>query len=219
MCFFETAQEKRPDLTHSTAALDLAGSVSRRIAEVLKAIPLQSLTGGGGPRVAVPAAAFLAEDMDVEPLNFKGTLTNGEPLPPWLHVGSSTGELTATETTLSEDIHLQIELFHSEGLVGRVPLTITPSRPLGSMQPWMVASGAIVARFNNSDSCPLDKNARAVLNERLDEIYDFKFSSVREVPLGQWLKSIAVLLRMLRSSAVALITPSALGNQRGVRKG
>jgi hypothetical protein len=50
--------------------------------------------------------------------------------------------------------------------------------------------------------------ARNVLQDCLMDVYDFTTKSVRLVSLGQWLQCIGVLLRMLKSSAVAVITPS-----------
>lgn len=213
MCFFETATDQLGDQTHAKAALDLAGSIGRRIGEVLKVVPIHSIIAGHpGPVVAVQALAFLSEEHDAEPLRYEGSLMGGGALPAWLQLDEETGALQATHHNLIQNLHLQVELFHSEGAVGKAECIITPQRPTGSKPPWIVATGNIIARFNNVDVCPIERGARAVLGERLSEIYDFNQRVPVEVSLGQWLKTTGLILRMLRSTAVAHITPFQLGS-------
>eukprot|EP00927_Polykrikos_kofoidii_P081656 TRINITY_DN7926_c0_g1_i1.p1 TRINITY_DN7926_c0_g1~~TRINITY_DN7926_c0_g1_i1.p1 ORF type:complete len:711 (-),score=120.82 TRINITY_DN7926_c0_g1_i1:138-2270(-) len=211
MCFFETAQDQRPDLTHQRAALSLAGSVSRRVGEVMRAIPLYSLMTDVSPPVTLPTSAFLPDDMDVEPLRYDATnAKTGEQLPEWFSIDPASGAMTATDgVLLAESLEMKIDLYHSEGTVASASCIITPQKAMPPTAPWNIATAAIIARFENTDTCPLDKMARNVLQERLMGLYDFNSKAVRLVSLGQWLQTITVLLRMLKSSVVAVITPTA----------
>lgn len=218
MCFFETAQEKKHDQTHANAALDLSGSLGRRVAEVLKAIPMNALhVTGDGCRVCIPAVSFLPEESDVEPLRYEGRLVSGGALPSWLKLDQSTGEFSATERSMTEDLHIHVDMYHSEGLAGNCQLIITPQRPLGSAAPWMVATGAIIARFSDLVQVPLEGAVRSVLQERLADIYDFNLRGAKNISLGQWLRIIKSIQRMLRSTAVAHITPVGR-NQRSLQR-
>eukprot|EP00927_Polykrikos_kofoidii_P081658 TRINITY_DN7926_c0_g2_i1.p1 TRINITY_DN7926_c0_g2~~TRINITY_DN7926_c0_g2_i1.p1 ORF type:complete len:708 (-),score=122.35 TRINITY_DN7926_c0_g2_i1:425-2548(-) len=210
MCFFETAREQQPEWTHERAALSLAGSVGRRVGEVMRAIPLHSLMTDSAPAVTLPASAFLPDNMDVEPLRFEGTnAKTGEPLPEWFVLDEECAAMTATESAvLDESLEIKIDLYHSEGIAASASCLVTPQRVPPSTAPWALATAAIIARFEDTETCPLDTMARNVLQDCLMDVYDFTTKSVRLVSLGQWLQCIGVLLRMLKSSAVAVITPS-----------
>lgn len=211
MCFFETAMDAKPDYTHENAALDLAGSIGRRVGEVLKAIPMQAVQVNTGPRVFIPAVAFLAEELDAAPLLYKATCKGGAPLPPWLSVDTENGELIVSKDyVLTETKEFQLEFHHTEGVVGTATFTIAPKNILGSTLPWVQATANIIARFENATQCPIDQACRTVMAERLSEIWDPHTRQARNVTLGQWLKTASLILRMLRSTAVATITtPSA----------
>lgn len=203
--FVETTTGQVPDQTHAMAALDLAGSIGRQIGKILEMIPVQSIVAGKpGPAVAVPAISFLLEEHDAVPLRYEGSLRGGGALPAWLQLDVENGVLQATANHgLKENLHFQVELIHSEGCMGTAVCAITPQRSIGSSAPWVVATGIMIARFTDVAACPLDWGARAVLAERLSEIYDFELLSSREVSLGQWLKSVGTVMRMLRTTAVA----------------
>jgi len=91
--------------------LDLAGSLCRRVQEVVNAIPLSQIVASGA-RVFIPAIAFLKETLDAEPLLIKGTVKNAGMLPDWLQLDSATGVLSSTKNSISEDLRLQIEFHH-----------------------------------------------------------------------------------------------------------
>lgn len=217
-CFFENMEVHRThDRKHANAALDLAGSIGRRITEVLQGIPFSSLAHD--PPVSVPALAFLTEHNDCEPLYYEGKLASGEALPDWLRVQSDTGALKkgASSPPLLEDFKFTIEISMFEGPKAKVTCIITPEvRSISGHPPWFIATGNIFARFNDSQTCPLAEGVRGVLAERLADLYDFKKGAPKPVTLGQWLRSARVLLRMLRSSAVAIVTrTSATANRYG----
>merc|ERR1712232_1246509 len=96
-----------------------------------------------------------------------------------------------------------------EGTVAQATCIITPEvlRHEGQAL-WLHATNIIVNRFQDKQNCPLAKGVRDVLNERLAELYDFQKGTAREVTLGAWFRSISMILRMIRSSAAAIVTPS-----------
>jgi len=202
MCFFETDQEILPDQTHSNACLDLAASLSRRVQEVVSAMPLQQLYVQSDCRVAIPAVAFLTEDLDVEPLYFKGVGKNGGELPHWLRINTETGEVWATSRPLVDEFDFGVEFHHSEGVIGSAPCRVMGENTCA----WQSTTDIIMARFNNTEQCPIEESVRWVLQERLDSIYDFDMKRPREVSLAIWVNSVSKVIRMLRSSAIAVLT-------------
>lgn len=217
MFYFETASGKTWDQSHARSAADLAGSVQRRILEVLRSVPLESLQSSK-QAVRLPAAAFLNKDDDYEPLAFEGSLSDGEPLPSWATLGRASGSLIAqADQTLASELQLQIELRHVEGAIGSATCTLTPQRHSGPTSPWALASEHLVQRFNDYSTCQLDRTARATLQEHLSEVYDFNAKMPRAVTLGAWLAVMARFLRMLRSASMANVTLAAVHMQlRGV---
>lgn len=206
MCYFEkvSTQDHTHDLRHARAALDLAGSVGRRISEVMQRIPYASLVGTQSDPIIVPALAFLPETCDIEPLKFHGKLKSGAPLPEWLRLDSGDGSLQVLPSDpITEDVNFNVELYNFAGVIGTASCVITQQR--FTPPPWFVATGNIVARVSNAAA--LDRGVCSVLSERLDSLYDFQQRSPRNVSLGVWLREIIVVLRMLRSTAVAVITP------------
>lgn len=204
--YFETTEDKTHNLTHARAAIDLAGSLSRRVAEVMNAIPVAALLASlGGTKVAIPALAFLPEVDDFEPLRFEAQLTSGEPLPEWLQLDSELGVLSiVTEPSLTADVPLKVTLMDFQGACAKATCVIL-SGPSDPIPLWIMATGTLMARFSDASSCPLNRIVRNVLSERLADIYNFEKQQARQVSLHMWLKTVATVIRMLRSSAIAHI--------------
>merc|ERR1712048_110513 len=99
----------------------------------------------------------------------------------------------------------QVAIHHSEGIRGTALCAFVLKKE--PIPPWQQATTMIIERFNNREQSPLDENARVILEERLGAIYDFKRSRPLEVTLANWLKCVSTVIPMLRSSAVAFITP------------
>lgn len=207
MHYFEALTEKMPDMTHARAAIDLAGRIARRIADALQAMPLGSLSANSsGPPVTIPAVAFLTEEHDALPLRYEAA----DPLPGWLRLDEETGALRVSSAPdFIEEVTFTVKLHLTEGCKGKAQCTVIPPLPAGSRAPWSACTGNIMAHFNNLDACLLDRHARSVLSERLADIWDFQQRAPREVSLAKWLHVIATVMRMLRSTAVAHITPGA----------
>merc|ERR1712048_177797 len=86
--------------------------------------------------------------MDVEPL-----LYQGQQLPPWLKLDVRTGALSAPRNqVIAEDLHFQVDFFHSEGKVGSIPCVILPQKPRSSAAAWVSATPKIIAHYEQRQS-------------------------------------------------------------------
>lgn len=201
MCFFETASKSLGDESHARAALNLASIVQHSIMKLLESIPLSEL--GPNKRTCFPALVFLPDEVDYEPLRFDTATPSRSPLPTSVHVDSASGELSA-DTLDSENVRLQLEIRHTEGLVATVPYNLVADRH-GDSKAWTAATGPILKHFMDFNVCRLAEGSRAALVGQLSEVFDFKSKTVRDVSFGSWLGVMACVLRMLRSTAVANI--------------
>lgn len=124
-------------------------------------------------------------------------------MPQWLRLDPQTGEISATEMQLSEELVIQIEIRHAEGVVMSARCGITNDWHMGLTTPWALATQNIMHRFNDAKACNLDHGVRTVLLEHFAEVYDFSQYAARDRTLGQWLDVMGCVLRMLRSTSVA----------------
>lgn len=199
--YFETAVTVKGETSSMSAAQELAVSLQRSMQNVLKVIPLPACMSKGG--VPIPANVFLADDFDYLPvrMDFKDVLA-----PDWLHLDATSGQMTASaHASISEDLSLKLALSHAEGPVGTAAIGIC----LDVDRPWLNMTASLINRFNDTDRCRLEGGARAVLNERFADVYDFDAFRPRDIEVGEWLRAMSKILRMLRSAAVANLTQAA----------
>lgn len=201
MFFFETQHKNLGDQTFLRAALDLAQRVSDAVRMALKEVSLKDLAAGGD-EVKLPAAAFLTGELDYEPLSFE---TAGGSASSWAQVGTDDGTLAVVGRPPQQPTALSINLRHAEGHVGTATCMVTPESLGGANAPWCRALVPVVERFADSTSCQLLPGARAALTERFGEIWSFEAGAPRAVSLAAWLQAMSIILRMLRTAAVANI--------------
>lgn len=212
--YFETAITAKGETNHMIAAQDLAVALQRGMKDVLKVIPLSSIplaSRTDRAKVCIPASVFLTDDMDYSPVRLDVATSDGRAAPDWLQVDPTSGETTVSaNVSPSSSLVLVLNLSHAEGLVATGSIAIAPSQD----QVWISVTESIVRRFSDVNRCLLDSGARAVLTERFVEVYDFDARSPRGVDLGEWLRTMTRILRMLRSASVANLTPSLAPNSR-----
>lgn len=203
--YFETPTDAQGDTTHAKAALEIASTIEKAVAVVMKAVPFQSLGTEGEP-VRIPVAMTLsALNMDYEPLRFKAK----SPLPPWLHLHPDNGELTLEADApafITEPLTFEVAFAHAEGDVAKASITITPERR-GALSPWAMNATPIAERFSavreRMESC-----ARMIMLGHLGEVYDISKRVPREVGLGEWLNVMSRLHRMCRTLSTSNVTIS-----------
>ena len=207
ICYFETASGwNNGEQAHAKAALDLAKLAEKAIGEVLGRLPVHALREVGAP-LHLPALACLREEHDYDPVVFDAVAGTGGSLPPWLRVDFDSGRVTAAAQAPSSfpPTQVRVELSHAEGAATAMLCTVTAEQLGGSSAPWTRATGAIAQAFGDSN---LHRSARAALQERFSELYDFKDQAARIRTVNEWLDTMSVIVRMLRSTAVANITVS-----------
>jgi len=196
--YFETAVTAKGETNSMTSAQDLAVSLQRSMQNVLKVIPLSACMSKAG--VPIPASVFLTDDFDYSPvrMDFKDSTA-----PEWLHLEATSGKMTASaDASISDDLLLKLTLSHAEGAVATASIGVC----LNVDRPWLGMTESLIKRFNDTNRCQLESGARAVLNERFAQVYDFEALRPRDIEVGEWLRIMTIILRMLRSAAVANLT-------------
>jgi len=209
MCYFESPAGKKGDPSHPRAALGLAKEVESALGSVLQQIPLHTLSSSTD-LLQIPAKAFLSEENDYEPLRFDGAAAAGGPLPPWAKIESDTGRLFTEGQPPQSALPLRVEFTASEGCVGAAECSVVTERHGGLSSPWAAATVPIIQLFNDLNLCPLEKGARAALLEHFSQLWDFRQRSAKNKSLAAWVETMAIILRMLRSTAVGNITLSSV---------
>merc|ERR1712061_287733 len=93
-------------------------------------------------------------------------------------------------------------------MVGTAKCSIMPERhPPATGSPWVSATDAVVQQFSDLSIPQMDKGVRTVLWEHLNEVWDFESRCARDRKLGEWLDVMSRIMRMLRSSSVANVSP------------
>eukprot|EP00435_Cladocopium_sp_Y103_P038175 s712_g10.t1 len=79
----------------------------------------------------------------------------------------------------------------------------------------LVQQASVIASFLDVQKCPLTRNARIILQERMSKIYDFENRMAKEdITFGEWLSCMELVLRLLRSLAFANLVKSEVHTSR-----
>merc|ERR1712113_925729 len=109
-------------------------------------------------------------------------------VPHWLHCDMDDGTLSVKEPVPSfEPYDLRISLAASEGVVGEADCGITQEQFRGLSSPWAKSTIAIVHLLSDGGRCKLEKAYMDIIRLHLEEVYDFKARTIKDVPLGLWL--------------------------------
>lgn len=196
----------RSSQPQALAALDLADVIQQAIKKICTIIPLQALCSDDEV-VCLPAHAFIQENFDTRPLQTSGTLDSGAALPTWLMLDAFTGELRAKDPpTGFKEAKLRIKFQFAKAVETDFLCSLTASLPhMGVDTPWAKALPAVIERFSPS-TCAIDSQIRAIIQESLLKVYDFRIGTSRDVSLKRSLDVLSRCLRMLRSASVANLT-------------
>jgi len=196
MFYFETAQGIFLDQTHALAAMELCRLAQHSLQAVLQQIPIRSIVADSDP-VRLPARAFLAEEMDYEPLRFAAVSQDGSPLPPWVGIDMDSGQISAARQPAASELPLsiQVELAHSEGAVALAMCTVVADSNSKPLSTWTVP---FAQRFNEAR---LERGVRAAISEHFAEVYDVSRRTPRERSVGAWLDAMSRIMRLLRGAA------------------
>ncbi|CAE7367088.1 unnamed protein product, partial [Symbiodinium natans] len=201
-CYFETNQTSFGDQTHTKAALTLAKEFEDSVKAVLKEIPI-SVLEENGDSVRIPCSALLKPSEDYAPVQFQ--LSQTSTARQWLSLGEEDGRLSLIgQGPPSRPAPFRVEFVHPEGMTAVVDCMVTDT----AQRPWLESSAAIAQRFLDVTHCPLSRNARIVLQEHLGKIYNFEAKRAKEISLGRWLNFADLIIRMLRTTAMAHVVKS-----------
>ncbi|CAJ1396654.1 unnamed protein product [Effrenium voratum] len=192
------------DHTQTRAAYALAQEVELQIKTALKDVPLSALMDATD-QVRIPAVAYLKSGEDYAPVRFELSPTSTARA--WATIGPEDGLLKCHVAPATRPATVQVELHYPEACSAVLNLLVTSSeRPA-----WRTGTAGVVAKFQDVQTCPLARNARIVLQEHLSKVYNFDLRAPKEVLFGQWLGCMELLLRMLRSLAMAnVVKPEGL---------
>ncbi|CAE6914752.1 unnamed protein product [Symbiodinium sp. CCMP2592] len=195
--YFETAQTRQADQTHTNAAMYLCKVLEESVRSVLKDLPILALQENGDS-VRIPAGALMKPSEDYVPVQFQLSQTSSARK--WLCLGEEDGKLSLIgRGPPSRPAPFRVEFVHPEGMTAVVDCMVTDAQ----VKSWLSASSRIVARFTDVAHCPLSRKSRGVLQEHLGKIFDFGTKVAKEVSLGRWLDVVDMLIRMLRTTAMA----------------
>ena len=211
MHYFETAQTRHADQTHTNAAMNLCQVLEESVRSVLKDIPIFALQESGD-LVRIPACALMKPSEDYVPVQFQLAQTSAARK--WLCLGEEDGKLSLIGSGPgSRPAPFRVEFVHPEGRTAVVDCMVTGTQE----KSWLSASSRIVARFTDVAHCPLSRRSRGVLQEHLGKIFDFGTKVAKEVSLGRWLDVVDMLIRMLRTTAMAHVVKPDSRNSRPQR--
>ena len=164
---------------------------------MLKDLPILALQENGDS-VRIPAGALMKLSEDYVPVQFQLSQTSAARK--WLCLGEEDGKLSLIgKGPPSRPAPFRVEFVHPEGMTAVVDCMVTDAQ----VKSWLSASSRIVARFTDVAHCPLSRKSRGVLQEHLAKIFDFGTKVAKEVSLGRWLDVVDMLIRMLRTTAMA----------------
>lgn len=213
LCYFETVEKYmyRSLQPQARAALDMASAIQQALKQICSNIPLQALASGSDA-VFLPASAFAQESLDLMPLLVSATLEDGTALPAWLRVDAVSGQLSVAHApSRFAEIRLKVKFQYAASVTSATDFicTISASVPhRGSATPWAKALPAVIDSFSPS-KCAIHSQIRALIQERLLKVYDFRTRAPRDVSLKRCLDVLLRCLRMLRSASVANLTVKA----------
>jgi len=139
---------------------------------------------------------------DYIPICIDATQKSGDELPDWIKLDRVSGQLSITsESAMSQDIQLQVEIKHWEGTVKTFPCTIT----VEERKPLIEALKPAIKEMNAATQ--LHARVRLLLEEHLGKIYDFKQQAMRPCSLGEFLQVLSVCQSMLRATTAAHLLP------------
>ena len=219
--YFSTTETELHKPMHAKAAGALASFMTTIIRGVLGVIPISSLTSAeadAGEPVIIPACVFLLQydeqgvptSNDVLPLQFFAKTTAGGSLPDWVDVDAETGKLTLRNPPAGEGCQLRLELRHMEGTVATAKVGLVPPADAGPQGPgqrvWVQGTAAIYKEFVELTTAnDLDNEVQKIILDHLSELYNVRGEIAKEQPLGDWLREVVCMLRMLRSATVGTL--------------
>eukprot|EP00747_Dinoflagellata_sp_TGD_P106397 gnl/TRDRNA2_/TRDRNA2_169847_c4_seq1.p1 gnl/TRDRNA2_/TRDRNA2_169847_c4~~gnl/TRDRNA2_/TRDRNA2_169847_c4_seq1.p1 ORF type:complete len:650 (+),score=113.77 gnl/TRDRNA2_/TRDRNA2_169847_c4_seq1:99-2048(+) len=205
-CFFETPTSALPEANAAEvrSLKQLSNLIARGLQEAMKQIPKQYLTASPGDEpVRVPFSAFLPPEADYEPLLFSATPLDGRSLPSSFHLDPASGHLTAGSSI--GELQVRIDLGHPGTISGTGVCGLTCKG--GNTVPWESMIMPVLQFFNDSRKCQLHAGLREILAEHFAEVYDFKAFRVRNLALGEWIRVMSRILRMVRTAANTCSAP------------
>ncbi|CAE7815389.1 unnamed protein product [Symbiodinium necroappetens] len=201
-CFFETSQTSHADQTHTNAAMNLCKVLEESVRSVLKDLPMFAIQENGDS-VRIPACALMKPGEDYAPVQYQ--LAQTSTARKWLCLSEEDGKLSLIgKGPPSRPAPFRVEFVHPEGMTAVVDCMVTDTQ----QKSWLSASATIAARFMDVGHCPLSRNARVVLQEHVGKIFSFEKKVAKEIALGRWLDVVDLLIRMLRTTAMAHVVKS-----------
>jgi len=186
------------DKDHIRAARDLAREVETQIKIVLQEMPEAAISDASNP-VTIPALAFLKPAEDYEPLTYNIADAKSST---WAQLGVNDGQLLVPSGgPRTRPATLKVEICTNEDaktvVKGIAECRVTD----GTSATMLTATVSVAQRFIDQKTCQLTRSGRVLLQAQLENLFDFETKTAKETSLADWLNTMAVFLRMVRTTA------------------
>lgn len=205
--YFESTDPspQRTDGPGLQAAYDLSVAFHHALRQACAVIPKKEISADSDP-VYLPARAIVSSqgNNDYLPICIEANLESGRPLPGFLKVHPETGLLSIDpDNELSTDIKILLHFKQFEGEETKRTLETTIS--MDDEAPLVECVNLVLRTWLAPSD--LEGRVKSIIQEHLDQIYDFKTQAMRRCSLGKFFKVMNRCLAMLRAAVVANLAP------------